>query len=184
MTDAEFATFRQRLFATFPALAEWGRNLDGVEVVTDPATGQRSTVPHRTIRTVRNAIKQRWANVMRSVDLKDALDALDVLGAKAVDPWPYPADKERAAAIVAEAASAKRRAAAAYHDDPDARKGRYQPTGAYSIMGRIIRAIETDERHDEECQQHRALRRRCRLGCEVPRMVADEMLASEDAGEF
>ena len=161
MSPDEYKAFRSRLAREFPALRLWFDSL---------------------AKDAQQGVRERWQRCLMEVDAVDAKAALDELGKG--NPWQYDHEKERAGAIIAELASAKKRLRTGYHDDEKVRKGRYQPTGAYSIMGRIIRAIETDERHDEECQQHRALRRRCRLGCEVPRMVADEMLASEDAGEF
>lgn len=49
-------------------------------------------------------------------------------------------------------------------------------TSAQSIFGRILAAIEVDERHDEACCQHRRERGRCRKGCPVPQMVGREIL--------
>ncbi len=178
MNDQEFDTVRKRMFAVFPSLAEWGRWLDGAETLVDEKTKVTATVPHRTQKTVRNAIKQRWALALRSVGLQEALDALDALAAKPDDPWPYPGDKERAGAIVAEEARRKR----PRESSPEARVVRTRggdDFAAGTVFRKILRAIDADERHDDECRRHRSLLGRCRRGCPVPGLVAAELIAAD-----
>ena len=46
-------------------------------------------------------------------------------------------------------------------------------------MDQVAYAIANDNRHDEECREHRARTKRCRFGCPVPRLVAQEIGAQQ-----
>ena len=94
MTESEFNQVRATLGRVFPSLLSWFLSLDGVDDDGKPKVAS----------VVRDAMRQRWRACLESVTLGDALAAIDGLAREACDPWPYPGDKERAAAIIAKRA--------------------------------------------------------------------------------
>ena len=141
--------------------------------------------------TGREGIMARWGRIFAHADLEDCLAALDELGSEPVDPWPFPGDKERIAAIICDRAGAirtRRRSAAAAaraRTSADAALTR-SPIGlvgvAAGIMARVKKAIQADTRHVEGCDEYRfAHEGRCLPECPVPRLVGRE-LAGEESG--
>ncbi len=98
MTEQEYRSFVLRMFTLWPSLAEWfarlepakERDADGREV--DPEVNPQE------------GIRERWRLCLMPLDRSACEDAIKSLAAGGEDPWPYPSDKERAAAIVADLA--------------------------------------------------------------------------------
>lgn len=161
MNDAEYRIFFPRLQSMFPEVARFFESLEDQE---------------------RAAMTRRYMACLRSTPLQLANDVLDDFATRAESPWGGYGDKERAAAIIAKEVS-RREYAAKDHEANQAkiiRRGRKQDVST-GIFGRILSSIDADERHDDACNQHRKEKGRCRRGCPVPRMVARELLADEDA---
>ncbi len=129
-----------------------------------------------------DGIRERWRLVLFGVDKVYAEQAVQLLAASPDDPWPYPGDKERAAAIVAAKASEIRRAKAASVRETQQvskpKRGEYRSDGLWM---RFVRRLADDGRHDAECAEHRRAKGRCRPGCPVPLALAAE-LAAEPCG--
>lgn len=125
-----------------------------------------------------DGIRERWRLVLFGVDKVYAEQAVQLLATSPDDPWPYPGDKERAAAIVAAKASEIRRAKAASVREAQQvarpKRGEYRSDG---LWARFLRAIAEDGRHDEDCVEHRRAKGRCRPGCRVPLTIAAELSA-------
>ena len=161
MTDDDYKVFLSRLQNMFPEIARFLQSLEPLEF---------------------QAMTRRYKACLQSTPLQLANDVLDDFATQAESPWGGYGDKERAAAIIAKEVS-RREYAAKDHEANQAkiiRRGRKQDVST-GIFGRILSAIDADERHDDDCNQHRKEKGRCRRGCPVPRMVARELLADEDA---
>ena len=91
MNAEEFNEFRAKLGRVFPSLSTWFQALDGLSEGGAPVKAT----------AIREAMRQRWRDCLAGTALTDALSAIDGLAREASDPWPWPADKERAAAIIA-----------------------------------------------------------------------------------
>lgn len=183
MTADEFEALKKHIFATFPEMTEWGRKLDGEETVTEEINGQRITRTKPSADTTnRRAISDRWWACLRDEKLADARKAVDELARQTGDPWPYPADKGRAGAIIADKCKQSRQRSTRPPESTELAKPRFVPSGAGSLFGDVLRAIAEDSRHDAECQSHRQRLGRCRQGCPVPGLVAAERIAKDDDG--
>lgn len=160
MTDDEYKVFLARLQNMFPEIARFLQSLEPLEF---------------------QAMTRRYRACLQSTPLPLANDVLDDFATQAESPWGGYGDKERAAAIIAKEVS-RRESAAKDHQANRLTiiRGRPKANIETGIFGRILKAIEADERHDDACNQHRSEKGRCRRGCPVPRMIARELLADED----
>ena len=159
MDDTEATRIVRRMAELFPSLNQW------VGALSD---------------THQQAIRHRWRTSLAQCEYDDAQEALDTLATSPDDPWPYPADRERAGAIVArlarERAGARLDAARSQELTKPRRRGEYSGTGIYS---RVMAAIAADSRHTPECATYRAERSRCHPACPVPRLVGLELSRDE-----
>ncbi len=83
MTEEEYKLVTRRMRSLWPSLGAWMASLD---------------------EDAQNGIRERWRLCLLPLDRSACEDAVQSLAASGDDPWPYPSDKERAAAIVAELA--------------------------------------------------------------------------------
>ncbi len=84
MTEQEYQAITKRLFAMWPCLGDWFAMLEP---------------------EAQGGIKERWRLALMPADKASVDESIVQLAASGDDPWPYPSDKERAAAIVASMAS-------------------------------------------------------------------------------
>ena len=87
MTPEECQRVRDAVPVAFPSIATWWLKLDDRQ---------------------RQAMERRNTACLIDCDYGDVLAVLADLGRSPVDPWPYDADKERAAAIIAQRANQMR----------------------------------------------------------------------------
>lgn len=80
MTEQEYQAVAKRIFALWPSLADW------FAALAPEAQG---------------GIKERWRLALMPADKASVDESIVQLASGGEDPWPYPSDKERAAAIVA-----------------------------------------------------------------------------------
>jgi hypothetical protein len=161
MTEEEYKLVTRRMRSLWPSLGSWMASLD---------------------EEAQEGIRERWRMALLPIDKNAAEHAIGDLAKMDVDHWPYPSDKERAAAIVAAKAReiARATASASRYDAPEyvkPRKGQYKADGTF---GRILAKINADERHTDECQRFRKSRGRCHPSCPVPGLVGKEVAASLD----
>lgn len=157
MTETEYITLGKRLKKLFPAIMQWFATLDETNV---------------------EGIRERWRKCLKDVPYDAAAAAVERLATASTDPWPFPGDKERAAAIVAETA---RKMFPARFDQSEQdqlgmrkphRRDSYKGTGTFA---KICRAIEEHPDHSDECRAFRMTHDRCLKDCPVPELVAREM---------
>lgn len=162
MTEAEYKAVTSRMRRLWPSLGAWMAGLDAES---------------------QEGIRERWRMSLLRVAADSANAAIDELAAGESDPWPFPSDKERAAAIVCGIVKRKRESSdLSEHDHLGMRRPKrsdgYRSDGTYA---RILDAIAKDDRHSDECREGWKVRGRCLPTCQVPGLVGAE-IGAEDVG--
>lgn len=181
MTEAEYVKITSRMRSLWPSLHEWWQSL---KQANPEALGSGADFLA--------GIRERWRLALLTVSLSDAEEAVKALAANPEDPWPFPSDKERAAAVVAakareiardraKAERERKERATLAEMRPQVPKGKDDfPAG--QLLAVILRKINAApiEEHSPECGAGRKERGRCLCGCPVVKRVASDVLARWD----